>query len=231
MAGVFGFLGPEREYRELGAREPVVEGLLRVMGVPAKAATVAALNAAFVLVADHELSPSTFTARIAASVGASLHSCVGAAFDVYRGSVIGLLCDDLDRVFGPGAGLDAVLARIETTLVSAQTLKGFNHPLYPHGDPRTVMLIELARQAGSEREVTRTLLDAVKHIEAKFQATPGLELGLVALAGACGLPSQAAGGLFALARTAGWVAHAIEQGFDEFMIRPRAKFEPNCHMP
>ena len=227
MAGVHGFLGPRRDYCPLNPGEPIAAGLLRIMGRPPDSATIAALDAAFVLIADHELSPSTFAARIAASVGASLHSCIGAAFNVYRGSVIGFLCDDLERMFEPDAALDVVLRRIEASLVSARTLRGFNHPLYPHGDPRTMMLIELARGVARRRKIAPTMLEAIEHIALKFRASPGLELGLVALAHASGLPRQAASGLFALARTAGWVAHAIEQGGDEFMIRPRAKFAPN----
>ncbi|HJT89977.1 MAG TPA: citrate/2-methylcitrate synthase, partial [Bryobacteraceae bacterium] len=53
---------------------------------------------------------------------------------------------------------------------------------------------------------------------------PNLDFGLVALARAYGLPAGAPLVLFALARTTGWIAHAIEQYARSELIRPRARY-------
>jgi citrate synthase len=225
MAGVFGFLGPGGAYVSLEDGEPVARGLARALGLVPDAANVRALNTALVLVADHELNPATFAARIAASSGADLHSCIGAALDVHNGNAIGLGCDRVEQLFAPPVEPAAVLAAVKLKLDAAQKLTGFNHPLYPHGDPRTQMLIELARDAGGARRMTRNMLESLDRMRAQFEILPGIEAGLVTICRSLGLPDHTAGGLFALSRSAGWVAHILEQRLAGFMIRPRAKFK------
>ena len=72
--------------------------------------------------------------------------------------------------------------------------------------------------------MTRNMLLALEDIEKQFKARPSIETGLVVICRALGLPDHTAGGLFALSRSAGWVAHILEQRLAGFMIRPRAKF-------
>ena len=222
LAGVFGFLGPRKEYVAPLDGEPLANSLARALGLPLEPLNIGALDTALVLVADHELNPATFAARIAASGGADLHSCMGAALEVHYG--IGRGCDRVEAMFMPPAAPEAVLELVKSRLDAAQTLVGFNHKLYPHGDPRTQMLLDIAREAGRERKMTRNMLLALEDIEKQFKARPSIETGLVVICRALGLPDYTAGGLFALSRSAGWVAHILEQRLAGFMIRPRAKF-------
>ena len=67
----------------------------------------------------------------------------------------------------------------------------------------------------------RAVIDSA---HAQFGTVPSIELGLVTLTRALDLPNRSAGGLFALGRSAGWVAHVLEQRLAGFLIRPRAKF-------
>jgi citrate synthase len=95
----------------------------------------------------------------------------------------------------------------------------FGHPLYPEGDPRTGPLLECARGSGARR--ARTLLAIV---DATTDARPNVDIGLAAVTAALGAPPSAAPGLFAVARTAGWLAHALEQRAAGYLLRPRARY-------
>ena len=69
-----------------------------------------------------------------------------------------------------------------------------------------------------------TLLAVIDAMQALGRERPNLDAGLLAVAHTLGLPTGAASVLFALGRTAGWVAHAIEQRSSGYIIRPRARY-------
>jgi citrate synthase len=96
---------------------------------------------------------------------------------------------------------------------------GFGHPLYPDGDPRAPPLLAAARAHRSPE------LDALfAALEARRGPAPTLDVGLAATAMALGLAPGLASALFAFGRTAGWIAHAIEQYAMGELIRPRARY-------
>jgi citrate synthase len=105
-----------------------------------------------------------------------------------------------------------------------EPVPGFTHPLYPDGDPRCAPLFSAARALRPDNRVVLTLGAIADAMAAAFGAKPTMDLGLVALAGALGLPPGSAAGLFALGRTAGWVAHILEQAATDVMLRPRARY-------
>jgi citrate synthase len=222
MTGVFGFFGNPREYVTLEKGEPVAHGLARALRIPPDPVHVRALNAALVLIADHELNPATFVARVAASAGSDVHACIGAALGVWVGSLIGTTCDQVESMFAPGLDASAVLASARRMLRDGQKLPGFDLPVYPNGDPRPGVLIELARKINEA--AVRDMLDALRRIEEELEVNAVVEIGLVVLCRALGAPAHAAGGIFALGRVAGWVAHILEQREQGFVIRPRAQF-------
>jgi citrate synthase len=101
--------------------------------------------------------------------------------------------------------------------VEDRALPGFGHPLYPGGDPRAEHLL-------SRFEVTpklAALRDAVQEITG---LGPNVDFALMAACKSLKLPKDAPFALFTVARTAGWIAHAIEQGQGEAVIRPRARY-------
>ena len=98
-----------------------------------------------------------------------------------------------------------------------ENMPGFGHPLYPAGDPRGAALLALAEPDA----LTIGLVRAVVDLTGQW---PSLDVGLVALARQLGLPAGAAAALFAIGRTAGWLAHALEQAGQNRLIRPRARY-------
>jgi citrate synthase len=104
------------------------------------------LDRVFVLLADHELNASSFTARVAASTDADPYACVAAALATMSGPKHGSASEELahfaDRVGSPSAARAEVRARKRRGLA----VPGFGHPLYANGDPRAAPLIDAARR-------------------------------------------------------------------------------------
>jgi citrate synthase len=98
-----------------------------------------------------------------------------------------------------------------------RTIPGFGHPLYPEGDPRAAALVDRL-SLSAELQALRTA------VEAQTGLAANVDFALVALADTLGLPRDAPFALFAVARCAGWIAHALEQSQTDQLIRPRARY-------
>jgi citrate synthase len=189
------------------------------------------IDAALVLSADHELNVSAFTARCVASARAPLAAVVQAGLAALSGARHGAYADRVEALFdeiapAPGEPVraDAVRARLADRLRRGEEVPGFGHPLYPDGDPRGRLLVDLAaaRRPGTPAvEQALAMADAARDLLGDH---PTLDFGLVTLARALGLPAGAAVALFAIGRAAGWIAHALEQYADPRLIRPRARY-------
>jgi citrate synthase len=185
--------------RALGAHS--VAGIVaRALGCDGRERAIAAIDAALVLLADHELNASSFAARVAASTGADSHACVAAA---------------LATLTGPLHGRAAEAWAMANRRDDASVL---GHPLYPHGDPRAPPLLDFATAMRSRRGGA---LAARIH---RSRIPPSVDAALAVLVAALGAPPAAASGLFAVARCAGWLAHAAEQRAAGYVLRPRARY-------
>ena len=222
MTGGFGILTPSRRFVAPLHGLSVAANLARALGAPDR--VVPAIDRALVLVADHELNPATFTARIAASAGSDVHACIAAALNVHFGHGIGGTSDAVEQLLGVDANPVEVLARTRDMVRAQRKIPGFGHTLYPRGDRRATCLLDLAREYAVQDQRTRNLLDSVSVIAQEIDSPPTIDVGLSVLARALQLPDQTAGALFALGRAAGWTAHIVEQRLAGFMIRPRARF-------
>lgn len=214
---------PERVNAALAA--PTTAGvLLRALGGAAGPRQRAAVDAALIACADHELNASTFAARVAASTGADLYACVSAALAALSGPLHGAASDRvealLDEVGSPRRAARVLAERLRR----GEALPGFGHPLYPAGDPRARLLLERARRLGPAGARLRRLSAVVRGVRALGGPEPNLDLGLVALVSALGLERGSAAALFAVGRAAGWIAHALEQRAAGFLLRPRARY-------
>ena len=193
---------------------PIHERLARAWSCGA--AGIDLVRRAMVLLADHELNPSTFACRVAASTGASLAACTLAGLATLTGPLHGgaaaamaLLADEAE-ISSPD---EAVAAR----LAHGISAPGFGHPLYPDGDPRARALLGAF--------ATPAPLEALRRaMESATGAHDNVDFAMVALARALRLPPDAPFALFAVARCAGWTAHAMEQIAEGAVIRPRARY-------
>ncbi|MBQ0823197.1 citrate synthase [Microvirga sp. HBU67558] len=179
--------------------EPLHAHLARAWGASPQAADT--IRRALVLCADHELSSSAFAVRVAASTGASLRHAVIAGLVTLSGPYHGGMTERV-RAFLDNPG---------TTPRPA-----FGHRLYPDGDPRAKALLENVPLLASDATTLRAI--------AAGGSTPSVDMALVMMERAYGLPVGAAFTVFAIGRTAGWLAHAIEQRSQAALIRPRARY-------
>ena len=224
MAGAFGFLGPKGTYVSLVNGETVAHGLARMLGIETSLRNVQALNAALVLMADHELTTPTFVARISASAGCDLPSCLLAALQVHFGSEFGLCCDRLEALIESSSTMATPAGSVARLFTSRRSTPGFDNPLYTHGDPRANFLLDLALELDERGGRASKALELITAHFPTVQTRINLCEALVVLCRALGLPHQAAGGLVVLSRSAGCVAHVFEQRAQNSIIRPRGKF-------
>ncbi len=169
-----------------------------------------------VLVADHELNASAFAARVAASTGASLAAAALAGLATLSGPRHGGATAAV-RTFAAEAAQQGPRAAIANRLVEDRALPGFGHQLYPDGDPRALALLDRFT-APAELQALREAVQAVAGVG------PNVDFALMAACERLRLPADAPFALFAVARCAGWIAHAIEQGQADTLIRPRARY-------
>ena len=194
------------------------------------AAAAAALNLGLVLWADHELNVSSFAARVAASAGADLYSCVSAGLAALSGPLHGGACDQIEALCEEIRRPERAEEVLNERARRGEPPPGFDHPLYPAGDPRALPLLAAARRLGPR--VTRLrLIEALVEAQRARGHEPTVDVGFVALCAALRLPLGLAPGLVAVGRAAGWVAHVAEQYEAGFLIRPRARYRQPAPAP
>ncbi|OYQ36246.1 hypothetical protein CHU95_05510 [Niveispirillum lacus] len=201
---------------------PLHQVLCRAWGVTGPG--VELIRATLVLSADHELNASAFTVRCVASTGANPYAALSAGIGALRGPrhggatarVAAVLPGLLDAP-DPVAALSALLAR-------GDELPGFGHRLYPDGDVRAAWLMKrMGMLWGTEPRFRRAMALARAAVDLAGTAA-SLDYALVLLADRLSLPPHAPIALFTLGRSAGWMAHYLEQARSSVLIRPRARY-------
>ena len=185
-------------------------------------ARVRALDAALVLLADHEMATSTLAARVAASTRANPFACVLAAIGAVSGPLHGRAAIGTHRILAEALSTGNPAAAVEGALEAGEHIPGMGHSLYEGIDPRADLLLERVGSIAAA-PAARTI-DTVRRlcIDASGRE-PNIDFALGALALAGAMPFGATEGVFATGRTAGWVGHVLEE-YDErpLRYRPRA---------
>ncbi|WP_019631548.1 citrate/2-methylcitrate synthase [Actinomadura atramentaria] len=206
---------------------PGIAGRLwgRLCPEPDERGLLPALNAALVLLADHELAASTLAARTAASVRADPYAVVAAGLGVLGGPLHGGASYAAERLLAevggdPGRAAPALAARLR----AGERVPGFGHAVYRDGDARGACLLDLVR-AAAPGDARLLAADAVL-AEARRLKLPAanVDLALAVLGAVAGFTPGAGQAVFAVARTAGWLAHALEEYAARTPLRPRARY-------
>ncbi|MFK7804975.1 MAG: citrate synthase family protein [Anaerolineae bacterium] len=181
-----------------------------------------ALEATLILCADHELNVSAFTARCVASAGTTLYQVVQGGLAAIQGFRHGGQSERVGVFFDEVAG--NIPQKIGAYIKRGEHLPGFDHPLYPDGDSRGRLLFELAEKYQLDVGPVNDARLIRETVSSQLERIPNIDFALVTLSRALKLPADAPITLFALGRTAGWIAHALEQYESKQLIRPRARY-------
>lgn len=208
---------------ELGGRvwENTVAGALTARLAPdPDTELVRAVNAALILLADHELATSTVAVRVAASTRADLYDAVLAGLAVVAGPLHGGASQLAYGLVRDAEQLGAERA-LDDTLRWQHRLPGFGHSVYTGDDPRFTVLRNLVNDLWPADR--RQVLDALLALAAeRLIPGPNVDLGLGALTRAAGMAEDGGRTIFTIARVAGWTAHYLEE-LEERPIRYRAR--------
>ncbi len=200
--------------------------LYMITGSEPTAAQRAMMNVYLVLLADHGMNASTFTARVIASTGSDLYSAVTGAIGALKGPLHGgaprKVLDMLDAI---GTAENAE-TWIRDALARKERLMGFGHRVYKTTDPRAEILRETARTYSEPaffrlaQTVEERALEILHEKKPDQRLYTNVEFFSAAVMHAVGLPRDLFTATFAASRTAGWTAHILEQAADNRLIRP-----------
>jgi citrate synthase len=204
--------------------------ILRMLhGAPPTNPQATALDTYLVTVSDHGLNASTFAARVVASTGAGLTSAVLAALSALKGPLHGgapgPVLDMLDGIGTPANAEDWLTAALDR----GERLMGFGHRIYRVRDPRADALKSALHALGSSRlalaEAVESAATALLRRRKPDRALEtNVEFYTALLLEALGFPREAFTCVFAMGRSAGWIAHAREQAQSGRLIRPQSHY-------
>ncbi len=203
---------------------PIGAQVLRALGSKPLPGDVA--DAALILYADHELAASTFATRIAAAALSGLYDGISAGLAVLRGPLHGGSTIEAAGLLRRLAEARRLPEAIDELLAERQRIPGFGHSVYAGDDPRALHFRRLADHIATG-EARRWLEAAVlldERVHRQFGLYANVDLYAVAFMHAAGLKDSSMVALFAVARTAGWLAHMLEQKRNNRLIRPRARY-------
>ena len=193
---------------------------------PAKAHLI---DTYLVLLADHGLNASTFAARVVASTGSDLTSCVVGAISALKGPAHGGATSAARNMLDKIGSADNAEKWLTEAHARKERFSGFGHRVYRTYDPRAKILREMAKTAAPDlyRTAARTEEVALRILHEAHPDRPNATnvdfWASVVLTGA-GIPKELFTTLFATSRVAGWTAHVLESLSDLRLIRPASRW-------
>jgi citrate synthase len=203
--------------------------LQMVTGEAPTAAAARAVEQYLILTVDHGFNASTFTARVVASTGADLADVVGAALGALAGPLHGgapsRALDAVDAIGDP----ERTTAWVETELAAERRIMGFGHAVYRDLDPRSALLREIALGLGGDLvgravDIEGRVVAELRRVKPHRALPSNVEFFAGVVMAAAGLPRSMFTPTFAVSRTVGWCAHAVEQAAQGKLIRPSSRY-------
>jgi citrate synthase len=196
-------------------------------GHPPRKLDRSVFDTVMVLHADHGLAASTFAARATVSTLAGVHSAITAALASLKGPLHGGANTKVMEMLEKIGGAHRVKSYIDGMLASGERIMGFGHRMYKTEDPRSHHLRKysekLCRRAGLEHlfEISHRIEEIVRK---RKGICPNVDFYSATVQEALGIPKEYFTCIFSMARTAGWIAHVMEQFRDNRLIRPTTKY-------
>ena len=194
-----------------------------------------AFDLSLVLYTEHELNASTFMRRVTVSTLSDIYSGIVAAIGTLKGSLHGGADEEAWKVLERVGSPENAETWIREALARKERIMGFGHRVYKTGDPRARILKThcqtLAKEIGDDRW-ERMAEPIEKAVTEQKHLPPNVDWPSARLYHYMGLDITLYTPIFAMARTAGWSAHIIEQLDHNRLMRPRARYNgpPNRHV-
>ncbi|MDA0638635.1 citrate synthase [Nonomuraea sp. MCN248] len=208
------------------ARTGPIAGRLwtRLSPHPPSPALLHALEAALVLLADHELAASTLAARVAASARADPYAVVLTGLGVLSGPLHGGASYAAEHLLTEVARSSDAPRVIADWVRRGRRIPGFGHSVYKNGDARATTLLDLVAEAAPDHDRLAAARAVLAEARRRRLPEPNIDFALATLAAVAGLAPGAGEAVFAVARTAGWLAHAMEEYARDSLLRLRASY-------
>jgi citrate synthase len=205
--------------------------LSMLLGRKPDAREVAALDAYLVTVCDHGMNASTFATRVVASTQADLFASVTAGYCALTGPLHGGAPEPVLEMLDAIGSRARIKPWVDSALARGERLMGFGHRIYRVRDPRADVLkgaVERLAVNGTDLpfagEVEAYIREALRREKPDRPLDTNVEFFTAILLNALAIPRQAFTPIFAVARAAGWTAHAREQQRGGRLIRPSSAY-------
>ncbi|MFE3518741.1 citrate/2-methylcitrate synthase [Streptomyces sp. NPDC059166] len=197
----------------------------RLCTAPADPASLTVLDAALGLLADHDLAASTLAARVAASTHAHPYAVVSAGLGALEGPLHGAASGAAHRMLSEAVGRGDVAPVVADHLRAGRRVPGLGHRLYTGEDPRATVLFALLEEVPRAAPALAAARAVVATTARHTPLHANVDLALAVLSVACGMPAEAGETVFAVSRTAGWIAHAMEEYTERpLRLRPSGRY-------
>ncbi|MDE0134103.1 MAG: citrate synthase [Acidimicrobiaceae bacterium] len=185
----------------------------------------AALNRALVLLAEHGLASSTLGARVAASVRADPYSVITAGLGVLGGRLHGAASAPVHRLLAEAARSGDAASALGDAQRTLGFTPGFGHVMLKQRDARCGALMEALASAWHTDERLGTVLEVYNLAADRSEGIATVDYALGALTYLADMTPESGEAVFAIARTVGWIAHALEEyGEEPLRFRFRARY-------
>jgi citrate synthase len=197
----------------------------RLSGRPAEEARLQVLDTALGLLADHDLAASTLAVRVAASARAHAYAAVSAGLGALEGPLHGAAGGLAHRMLLRVLDVGRAAPVIAEELRAGRRVPGLGHPLYTGEDPRARALFALLEDIPEAAPALDAARDIVATTARRTPLHANVDLALAVFTVSSGMEPSAGETVFAVARTAGWIAHALEEyGERPLRMRPTGHY-------
>ncbi|MFD8724374.1 citrate/2-methylcitrate synthase [Streptomyces sp. NPDC059629] len=197
----------------------------RLTGIDPDDAAVRVLDTALALLVDHDLAASTLAVRVAASARAHAYAAVSAGLGVLEGPLHGASSGLAHRMLLDVLDQGTAVTVIADELRAGRRIPGLGHRLYQGEDPRASALFALLEEVPRAQPALLAARDIVATTARHTPLHANVDLALAVFTASCGMPATAGETIFAVARTAGWIAHALEEyGERPLRMRPSGHY-------
>ena len=197
----------------------------RLTGWTADEASLRILDTALALLVDHDLAASTLAVRVAASARAHAYAAVSAGLGVLEGPLHGAASGLAHRMLLDVLEHGSAAPVVADELRAGRRIPGLGHRLYRGEDPRARALFGLLEEIPKAEPALAAARDIVATTARHTPLHANVDLALAVFTASFGMPATAGETIFAVARTAGWIAHALEEyGERPLRMRPSGHY-------